>query len=176
MKRSALVSSVAACFCLGLAAPALAADVQTGSVNNSASEKNDSAIPVWRQRQIATAQPVTSKNIPFRPEELLGTEVRNPQNEALGSVENLVMSPATDKVAYLVIALDRSLGIDDISVPVPLEDFKITQDANLLVLDTTRVVLETAPRVNPFSADGIDLQSQKVDSYWKARLSNKGVN
>ena len=107
MKRSALVSSVAACFCLGLAAPALAADVQTGSVNNSASEKNDSAIPVWRERQIAAAQPVTSKNIPFRPEELLGTEVRNPQNEALGSVENLVMSPATDKVAYLVIALDR---------------------------------------------------------------------
>ena len=116
-----------------------------------------SAIPVWRERQIAAAQPVTSKNIPFRPEELLGTEVRNPQNEALGSVENLVISPATDKVAYLVIALDRSLGIDDISVPVPLEDFKITQDANLLVLDTTRVVLEAAPRVNPFSADGIDL-------------------
>ena len=41
MKRSALVSSVAACFCLGLAAPALAADVQTGSVNNSASEKGE---------------------------------------------------------------------------------------------------------------------------------------
>jgi hypothetical protein len=36
--------------------------------------------------------------------------------------------------------------------------------------------LEAAPRVNPFSADGIDLQGQKVDAYWKAHLSDKGVN
>ena len=97
------------------------------------------------QQQIAAAQPVTSKNTPFRPGELLGTEVRSPQNEALGSIENLVMSPATDKVAYLVIALDRSFGIDGISVPVPLEDFKITPNADLMVLDTTRGILE-APR------------------------------
>jgi hypothetical protein len=186
MKRSTLVSSLAVCFCLGLSALALAAETpQADAVYNpSASEKNDSAtkpmpmadVPVWRQRQIAAAQPVTSKNTPFRPDELLGTEVRSPQNEALGSIENLVMSPATDKVAYLVIALDRSFGIDDISVPVPLEDFKITPNADLLVIDTTRSVLEAAPRVTPFSADGIDLQSQKVNAYWKAHLSNKGVN
>jgi hypothetical protein len=83
------------------------------------------------------------------------------------------MSPETDKVAYLVIALD---GIDDISVPVPLEGFKITPNANLLVLDATKGVLEAAPRVAPFSADGIDLRSRKVDAYWKAHLSNKGGN
>jgi hypothetical protein len=133
MKRSTIVSSVAACFCLGLTAPALAAETPQADV------------PVWRQQQIAAAQPVTSKNTPFRPGELLGTEVRSPQNEALGSIENLVMSPATDKVAYLVIALDRSFGIDGISVPVPLEDFKITPNADLMVLDTTRGILE-APR------------------------------
>jgi hypothetical protein len=186
MKRSTLISFVAACFCLGLTAPALAAETpQTDPMYNPpASGKNDSAtkpapmpdMPVWRQQQIAAAQPVTSKNTPFPPDELLGTEVRSPQNEALGSVENLVRSPATDKVAYLVIALDRSFGIDDISVPVPLEDFKITPNADLLVLRTTRDVLKAAPRVNPFSADGIDIQSQKVSAYWKAHLSNKGVN
>ena len=182
MKRSTLVSPVAACFCFGLAALALAAEVpQTGTANNlPARENNDSTnkpapiadVPVWRQRQIAAAQPVTSKNAAFRPDELLGTEVRNPQNEALGNVENLVMSPATDKIAYLVIALDRSFGIGDISVPVPLVDFKITPNANLLVLDTTRGALEAAPRVNPFSPDGIDLPRQMVDAYWKARLPN----
>jgi hypothetical protein len=132
-------------------------------------------VPVWRQRQIGAAQPVTSKNTPIRPDELLGAEVRSPRNEALGSAENLVMDPATDKVAYLVIAVDRSFGTYDISVPVPLEDFKITPNADLMVLDTTRSVLEAAPRVNPFSADGIDLQSKNVNAYWKAHLSNKGV-
>jgi hypothetical protein len=177
---------VTACFCLGLTALALAAETpQADAVDDpSVSEKNDSVtkpvpmadVPVWRQRQIAAAQPVTGKNTSIRPDELLGTEVRSPRNEALGSVENLVKDPVTDKVAYLVIALDPSFGIDDTSVPVPLEDFKITPNADLMVLDTTRGVLEAAPRVNPFSADGIDLQSRKVNAYWKAHLSNKGVN
>jgi hypothetical protein len=186
MKRFTLVSSVATCFCLGLAAPALAAETSaTDTVNNPfISEKNVSAtkpaaiadVPVWRQQQIAAAQPVTSKNTPFRPYELLGTEVRSPQDVVLGSVEDLVRNPETDKIAYLLIALDGSLQIDDKNVPVPLEDFKITPNENLLVLDTTKGVLKAAPRVNPFSASGIHLQSQKVDAYWKAHLSNKGVD
>ena len=46
----------------------------------------------WRQLQINAAQPVTS-NTSFRSDELVGTEVRSPQNEALGSVKDLVMSP-----------------------------------------------------------------------------------
>ena len=123
--------------------------------NPSAVDKNVSAtkpVPMadmqgWRQLQIAAAQPVTSKNTSFRSDELVGTEVRSPQNEALGSVEDLVMSPQTDKIAYLVIALDGSFGIDEKNVPVPLEDFKITPNANLLVLDTTKGALDAAPRV-----------------------------
>ena len=148
--------------------------------NPSASEKSVSAakpgpiadVPGWRLQQIAAAQPVTTKNTPFRFGELLGTEVRSPQDELLGSVEDLVRSLQTDKSVYLVIAPGGSFGIDGKNVPVPLEDFKITPNANLLVLDTTKAVLDAAPRVNPFTTPGVDLQSQKVDAYWKAHLSN----
>ena len=52
-------------------------------------------VPGWRQQEIAAAQPVTGKNTSFRSDQLLGTDVRNPQNEALGSVDDLVMSPQT---------------------------------------------------------------------------------
>jgi hypothetical protein len=182
MKCSTFVSFVAACFCLGFAASALAVDTSaTGTVNNpSASSATKplpmADVPVWRQEQIAAAQPVTSKSTSFGPSELLGTEVRSPQDEALGSVEDLVRNPKTDRIAYLVIALDRSFGIDDKNIPIPVEDFKITPNANLLVLDTTRAVLDAAPRVDPFSASGIDLQSHEVDAYWKAHRSNTGVN
>jgi hypothetical protein len=48
----------------------------------------------------------------------------------------------------------------------------MTANANLLVLDATKGTLDAAPRVAPFTTSGIDLQSQKVDAYWKARLSN----
>jgi sporulation protein YlmC with PRC-barrel domain len=182
MKRSTLAGSIAACICLGLSAPAFTAETTaTGTMNNpSASEIDVSAaqpvpiadVPAWRQQQIAAAQPINSKNTPFRFEELLGTEVRSPQDEVLGSVGDLVRSPQTDKIAYLVIAPDGSFGIDEKSVPIPLEDFKITPNANLLVLNTTKGALDAAPRVNPFTTSGIDLQSRKVDAYWRAHLSN----
>jgi hypothetical protein len=65
-------------------------------------------VPGCRQQQIADAKPVTDNGASFRSDELLGTEVRGPQNQALGSVEDVVTSPQTGKIAYLVIVRSGS--------------------------------------------------------------------
>ena len=155
-------------------------DVYKLYVNDMRSGKVPIAdVPSWRQRQIAAAQAVTSKNTSFRSDELLGTDVRSPENEALGSVDDLVISPQTGKIAYLVIARGGIFGIGEKYVAVPWEDFKITPNGNLLVLDTTKDTLDAAPQAShdQFTTPGhFDKQGHTVDAYWKTHLSSEGNN
>lgn len=133
--------------------------------------------PHWRREEIAHAQPVTNNSNAFRSDQLLGTEVRTSQNGALGSIDDLVMSPDTGKIAYLVIARGGIFGIGEKYVPVPWQDFKVTPNAHLLVLDTTKNTMNAAPQVThdqSMTTDQFNEESPKVDAYWKTHLSDKG--
>lgn len=130
----------------------------------------------WRLQQIAAAKPVAATDTLYRSDQLLGTDVRNAQNEALGSVDNLVMDPQTGKIAYLVVSRGGIFGIGETYVPVPWADFKVTPNANLLVLAATKAAMDTAPQVksDQFATPGsFDKESQKVDAYWKTHLATK---
>jgi sporulation protein YlmC with PRC-barrel domain len=136
-------------------------------------------VPDWRQRQIAGAVPVTEAKIAFRSDELLSVEVRSPNGVALGSVDDLVLSPVTEKIAYLVIARGGIFGFDETRIPIPWDEFKATANATLLVLDTTKRTLDAAPTVakNSFSISGeVGSLSEKVDAYWKANQPAKASN
>lgn len=125
--------------------------------------------PNSRQQELAAAQPVDTATF-SRSDQLIGTEVFNPQGEGLGSVNDLVMSPATGQIAYLVVGRGGVFGIDEKYVPVPLQNFKATTTgADLLVLDATKTVLDDAPRVreDQFSPKGdFADQGSKIDAYW----------
>lgn len=142
----------------------------------TANMKNGEAnVPDWQQRQVAAATPVTAMGTSFRSDQLIGAELLNAQGDALGSVDDMVMSPQTGKIAYLVIARGGVFGIDKKYAPVPWEDFKSTPSASLLVLATTKTVMEASPQVSheQFAIAGqFDVESQKVDAYWKAHLQD----
>jgi sporulation protein YlmC with PRC-barrel domain len=129
----------------------------------------------WQQQQIAAARPIADDKVGFRSDQLLEADVRSPQNAALGSVHDLIMSPQTGKIAYLVIGRGGVFGFDRKYVPVPWQDFKVTGNLSLLVLDTTKATMDAAPEVGDdrfTTPPNFDQESQKVDAYWKAHLSN----
>jgi sporulation protein YlmC with PRC-barrel domain len=128
----------------------------------------------WRREQIAAAQPMADGGNAFRSsDQLVGTDVVNQQNDELGSVNDIVMSSQTGKIAYLVISRGGVFGIDTKYVPVPWEDFKSTQGTRMLVLDSTKGNLDGAPQLpaGQFSRNGGDgEQRRNVDDYWKAHI------
>ena len=134
-------------------------------------------VPNWRQQQIAAAKPVTSATATFRSDELLGTDVVDAKDQALGSVDDLVISPQSGKIAYLLIARGGIFGFDQKYVAVPWDEFKITPNSNVLVLDTTKAAMDAAPQAkhDQFATPGnFDQQSETVDTYWKSHVTDKG--
>jgi sporulation protein YlmC with PRC-barrel domain len=106
----------------------------------------------------------------------MDTDVRSPQNIPLGTVHDLVMSPKTGKIAYLVVARGGLFGIDQSYIPVPWDAFKAAPNANLLVLDTTVASMKTAPEVKRdwYTNPGLfQQQSQVINGYWHAHLPVK---
>jgi sporulation protein YlmC with PRC-barrel domain len=131
----------------------------------------------WRQQEIAAARPVTDNDAQFRADELIGTEVRDPQGKTLGKVADLVLAPLTGKLSYLVIARGGLFGIDEKYIPIPWSDFKITPTGIMLVLNTSESALETAPwgHEDQFNTPTtFDLHGKNVDTYWSTHLSSTG--
>lgn len=132
--------------------------------------------PGWRHDQIGSARPVatgSAGSAGFRSsDQLVGTDVVNPQSESLGSVEDVVLSPQTGRIEYLVINRGGMFGVDPTYVPVPWQDFRSATGSNLLVLDATIRNMDSAPQLmeREFSAHGgFGKQSAEVDDYWKAQ-------
>ncbi|MCW6511760.1 PRC-barrel domain-containing protein [Lichenifustis flavocetrariae] len=128
----------------------------------------------WMRQQIDAAQPVTDKTSAMRSDELIGTELRNKKDEELGSVDDLILSPTTGKIAYLIIARGGIFGIDQNYVPVPWTDIKASPNMSILVLDSAKSTMDGAPQVkhNQFlTPEQYTAASQKVDGYWKTHLA-----
>ena len=136
-------------------------------------------MPGWRGRQIAAAVPVVGADTSFRSDQLLDADLVSPGNETLGSVHDLVLDPHTGKIAYLIISRGGLFGIDASYVPVPWGALKAAPNASLLVLDTTKAAMSTAPQVDDhqFSASGqFGPESQEVDAYWASRVKILALN
>jgi sporulation protein YlmC with PRC-barrel domain len=129
------------------------------------------AISGWRQERIALAEPVTEMSGVGRMnlDDLTGTDVRNLEDESLGSVSDIIVDPATGEIDYAVVARGGFLGIGEDYVAVPWQQFRATAGLNTLVLNTTENAFAEAPTVDPDAfgdAGQLRQQNQMINDYW----------
>lgn len=98
-----------------------------------------------------------------------GADVKNPQDESLGDIKDLVIECHTGDVRYAVLSFGGWMGIDSKLFAVPMDDIKGSADHNYFVLDVTKDRLKAAPGFDkgqwPDMSDSH--WSDAVDSYYK---------
>lgn len=93
-----------------------------------------------------------------------GTEVRNLENEKLGSIEDTMLDLGQGSVAYMVLSFGGFLGFGDKLFAVPAEALTYDARSECYRLNVSKEKLEKAPGFNkdhwpnssdPYWADGL---------------------
>lgn len=129
------------------------------------------ALQEWRGEYLATAVPVSEAKQPMSIEQIVGSDVRNLQDEDLGDVEDVVLG-AGGGIQYVLISRGGFLGIGEDRIPVRWEDLRVTADPyrDTLVLDVEESALENAPRVQSADRSGLvtdEARQQEIEQYWQ---------
>jgi len=127
-------------------------------------------IVTWRQEQIVAAQDVTEIPWTISTDQIIGTEIRNAQDQHLGTVDDLVFDHQTGELTYAIVSHGGVLGIGADHVAIPWEILQVAPNLNLFVLNVPETVVANAPQVDPdrFASPPVyDAYRQQVDQYWQ---------
>ncbi|MET4700163.1 sporulation protein YlmC with PRC-barrel domain [Constrictibacter sp. MBR-5] len=120
----------------------------------------------WRQAEIVNAKPVSEMASAVRIEDIIGSDLRNAQDEDLGEVEDVVLDPATGDVKRVIVSRGGFLGMGEDRVAVPWNKLRATPGMNTLVLPVSEQAMEQAP-----TYDGtMSSEAADTDAYWDKTL------
>lgn len=128
----------------------------------------------WRQESLLAAQPVAEFDLAgINVDDITGTELRNPRDEQLGTVDDVLVAP-DGTILYLIVSRGGFLGLGEEHVAIPWQGLQATPGLNTFVLDVDENVVEQAPRVD---ADQFALpevyeeRHQEIDDYWQQHMA-----
>ena len=96
-------------------------------------------------RGAATTGPSGSTHVQ-KATKLMGLQVRNLQDEKIGSVDNLIIDLPAGRVVAVIVSSGGFLGMGDALSVVPPGALRFTDNHDRLRLDTTKEALRDAPR------------------------------
>lgn len=76
---------------------------------------------------------------------LLGDDVRNYEDDELGSIRDVMLDTATGEIAYIILSAGGILGIGEKLIAIPWYAFEQDPDAKCMRLNVDRQSLKEAP-------------------------------
>jgi sporulation protein YlmC with PRC-barrel domain len=135
--------------------------------------------PYWEVRGgvVASDGGIEIRGVLLRSSKVIGMDVRNPANENLGDIQDVVLDQEPGIVAYAVLSFGGFLGMGDKYFAVPWAALKITEDRKAFTLDVAKERLQKAPGFD--KANWPDLNNRQwgaevhtfyaVTPYWEVR-------
>ncbi len=126
----------------------------------------------WRRAHLAQATPVTEMDSLMRADVVIGADIRTPEDEALGKIEDVVLDPAGQAIAYVLVSRGGFLGLGGELVAVRWSDLRATSDHEIYVLNTSPETFAAAPKVEPDSFEETSGENWRsmLDQYWSGAL------
>lgn len=105
--------------------------------------------------------------------EIKGTHVKNPQNQDLGDIDEVLIDPDTGQVRFVILEVGGFLGLGSTKVAVPLSAFQITSEGNKpkWVLDADKEKLMNAPKVQGKNYQRLytRTEAEPIFVYWRIK-------
>lgn len=122
----------------------------------------------WRRAHLAQATPVTEMDSLMRADIVIGADIRTPEDEELGEIEDLVLDPARQTIAYVLASRGGFLGLGEELVAIRWSDLRATTDHEIYVLDASPEAFAAAPKVErvSFGKTSGDSWRSTLDQYW----------
>lgn len=122
----------------------------------------------WRRAHLAQATPVTEMDSLMRADIVIGADIRTPEDQELGEIEDVVLDPARQTIAYVLASRGGFLGLGGELVAVRWSDLRATTDHEIYVLAASPEAFTAAPKVERGSFDQTsgDNWRSTLDQYW----------
>jgi len=141
----------------------------TGGAPNIVSTRK--ADGTWNQERISSESqwliPVSRLGQIQRASKVMGTPVKNLQDESLGKVENILLDLPSGRIVAVIVSTGGFLGMGDELSAIPPTALRFSTDRSTLQLDASKELLSNAPHFKANQWPDIG-QSSYADGVYRA--------
>ena len=117
-----------------------------------------------RLKELRDAREIDAVRAAVRASDLVGSDFRNLQDQALGEIEDVVLDGSNARISYLLVSTGGFLGFGGDLVAVPVDLVRATPNLDTLVLDVAQSDLERAPELDGSSLHQINKTEWQIEN------------